>query len=198
MQLKQIFFRHRATCRPLTCNIQKRESNVTTTTIVTEIPASCRSSNGALQMSSNPRAVSPLMVSHRREINQGNKSQQSRCASTSSFTDALWLFISRCRKDSSRTRCRNLFKFQCYQIRCSNVVQGTLQFIWSFSSVKCLRRKSLMCKKKTYSRLKTTFDVEDFRNVIWTLKWKCLYECYVSECLRFICIQEEGKRKLFE
>ncbi|CRL06924.1 CLUMA_CG019599, isoform A [Clunio marinus] len=50
--------------RPLTCNIQKRESNVTTTTILTELSsnyASYPGPNGAFQMATNPRAVSPMM-----------------------------------------------------------------------------------------------------------------------------------------
>lgn len=43
--------------RPLTCNIKKRESNVTTTTIVTEIPT-YRDTNGTIQINSNPKASS--------------------------------------------------------------------------------------------------------------------------------------------
>src|SRR5690349_19498729 len=82
--------------RPLTCNIQKRESSVTTTTILTEIPtpyANNRGSNGALQMTSNARAVSPLMVS-------------AYDPDTNNFINKL----SHYRKDSMKTQCRRRAK----------------------------------------------------------------------------------------
>lgn len=49
--------------RPLTYK-QKRESNVTTTTLLDPGNYTFRGSNGALHMQSMPRAASPLMVKH--------------------------------------------------------------------------------------------------------------------------------------
>ena len=50
-------------CRPLTYK-QKRESNVTTTTLLDPGNYTFRGSNGALHMQSMPRAASPLMVNY--------------------------------------------------------------------------------------------------------------------------------------
>lgn len=103
--------------RPLTGNIQKRESNVTTTTIVTEIPtsyATYRGSNGALQMLSNPRAVSPLMVSRQRHYMREFLSTVSFITIIKLIVDLNWnltlaikslclFYPSNYRKDSTKT-----------------------------------------------------------------------------------------------
>lgn len=59
------------------------------------------------------------------------------------------------------------------------------------------KEKIFDVQKKLIQDLKPTFDVEDFRNVIWTLKWKCLYKCYVSECLRFMYTRRRQKKTIW-
>lgn len=162
--------------RPLTCNIQKRESSVTTTTILTEIPtsyATYRGSNGALQMTSNPRAVSPLMVSNehicgwRISLNGviwQKAHQLNRTESTTRIIMSLYPFL---HLITERTRrelrvefvCQNINRIQwnenCQQTLFKVFWIWHIRLCWSllkifFDDVKCLWSQSTC---KSYARI---------------------------------------------